>query len=64
MAQLLFRKETGKDADYQLLTRFDNAKNEFLDNTVLPRHEYHYAIKSVYFDGGESPLSAFAEVVR
>lgn len=63
VSQLLYRKESGKDADYQLLTKVEKAKAEFIDHTVLPRHEYQYVLVSVDESQNQSPRS-FPQRVR
>ncbi|GAB3998709.1 hypothetical protein GCM10028807_47140 [Spirosoma daeguense] len=63
VSQLLYRKEAGKDADYQLLTKVDRMKSEFVDRTVLPRHEYQYVVVAVDESQNQSPRS-FPQRVR
>lgn len=42
--------------------RIEGNKNEFSDNDLLGKGEYTYAIKVIYKDGGESPLSTSKSV--
>ena len=55
--QWLYRKEEGKDADYQLFTKFSQEKFDFVDRTVLPRRGYQYALMAVDDSQNKSPLS-------
>ena len=63
VAQWLYRKEEGKDADYVLLTKFDKAKTEYIDRTVLPRHGYSYGLVAVDDSRNQSGRS-FPQRVR
>lgn len=45
------------------LARIEGNKNEFSDSDLIGKGEYTYAIKVIYKDGGESPLSTRKSII-
>jgi uncharacterized protein len=62
-AQLLFRQESGRDAQPVLLARLDKTALTYTDKTVLPRHDYAYTLVAEDDSRNLSPPS-FPQRVR
>jgi hypothetical protein len=58
---LIYRKIN--DQPLRLIDNLPVSQQTYQDASVQ-KGTYRYALKTVYADGGESPLSAFVQVVR
>lgn len=45
--QILYRKEEGKDTDWQVITKLDENQSNFTDHSVLPKHWYSYSLVAI-----------------